>query len=486
LPKITIQAQLGMKKDLLEGFELVDEKQSPLGGPHFRSDSNKVATILTLGIIGLFIIFAAFVSINLKTGIAPDEPAHFLFSKHYATTLGIPADTEQTQQTGWYIQHNPFLYYWVNGRILAFLHWIMPNITDWQALQGLRLLSAIYSSLSLWFLYKSSKLLIENHWLQLLPVFLLSNTLMFVFISGAVSYDPMAILFCFSGAYFLIRAFKMNEFWKSSLMSLLMVGLGCLVKYPVTPFAFITVISWLIFFFKKHKLLPKFEIKPNLVLLLTVVIVLMANVILYGRNLILYRGLTPDCVELFTKTQCELSPYYQRAVAIGVPDKPSLLGSIRQGGPTPLAYFLDSWNRLMLQSIYGILAHIDYEPRHIISFFQAFYLMIALLAARFVRKLDLPWAFLTLISAFYTTVVFFTNISSELAFNYTHAAAIQGRYLFPIIGLVYLLVTWVIVNIKSSWARSTVIAYAILLFLYSGPIKFILNWNTIFKDWFIH
>ena len=465
---------------------MVEEKQPHLLGSPSMPDGKGDKLFLTLGIMGLFFIFAVFVSLNLKTGIAPDEPAHFLFSKHYATTLGIPPDTEETQRTGWYIQHNPFLYYWVNGRAYAIMRWIKPDISDWRALQGLRLLSVIYSVLSLWVLYRSSRLLIENIWLQRLPVFLLSNTLMFVFISGAVSYDPMAILFCFTGAYFLIRAFKLDKFWKNSLLSLLMLGLGCLVKYPVTPFAFITVISWLIFFFKNHTQLPKLEIKPNFVLLLVVAIVLLANVILYGQNLILYRGLTPDCMELFTKAQCELSPYYQRAVAIGLPDKPNLLESIRQGGPTPLAYFLGSWNWLMLQSIYGILAHIDYEPKHVISFFQAFYLVIALLAARFIKKIDHPWAYIILLSAFYSTVVFFTNISSELAFNYTHAAAIQGRYLFPTIGLGYLLVTWVISYVKNSWTRLSIISLTVLLFLYSGPIEFIINWNGIFKDWFIH
>ncbi|NLT19121.1 MAG: glycosyltransferase family 39 protein, partial [Clostridiales bacterium] len=401
-------------------------------------------------VILLFFCFASvFVALRLNPSIAPDEHNHFLFVKEYATTLGKPVDNESTLKTGWVIKDNPYLYYWVSARVYEVMHWIKPNLTDWQALQGLRTFSVIYSTLSMWFLFKSSKLLIENKWLQLLPVFLLSNTLMFVFLSGAVSYDPMAIMFCFLAAYFLIRALKLINFWRSSIFFLLMVGLGSLVKYPITPFAFVTVISWLVFISIKRVQLPKLQLKENLILISLVAIVLFANIFLYGHNLIVYRDLTPNCSELFTKTQCETSPLYQRGIKFADPDSPNLYESIKKGGPTPLAYFFDSWNYLILKSIYGILAHQYYVPKHIISFFQAFYLLLFLLAARHIKKLRDVWPYIITITMFYTAVVFITNIKTELNFNYAHFS-IQGRYLFPVIGFVYLIISWVIENISNS------------------------------------
>jgi len=265
-----------------------------------------------------------------------------------------------------------------------------------------------------------------------------------------------------------------------------MVGLGSLVKYPITPFAFITIVCWLLFVINRRSDLPRFGLKGNSFLFIMVTIVILANIFLYGRNLILYKGLTPNCRELFTKAQCEISPFYKRAVSIGVSDKPSLLESIRQGGPTPIAYFIDSWNYLMLESIYGILAHIDYEPKHIISIFQAYYLVIAFLSVRFIRKFSHPWDYILVITAFYVGTVFMTNINTELSFNYTHAAAIQGRYLLPVIGLGYLLVTWVISHITHYWGRFGIALLSVFLFFYSGPIKFILNWNGLFSEWFVH
>lgn len=436
-------------------------------------------------VILVFFCFASvFIALRLNTSIAPDEHNHFLFVKEYATTLGKPLDSESTLKTGWYIKDNPYLYYWISARVYKVMHWIKPNLTDWQALQGLRMLSVIYSTLSMWFLFKTSKLLIENKWLQLLPVFLLSNTLMFVFLSGAVSYDPMAIMFCFLAAYFLIRALKQINFWRSSILFLLMVGLGSLVKYPITPFAFVTVISWLVFISIKRAQLPKLQLKENLILISLVAIVLFANVFLYGHNLIVYRDLTPDCNELFTKTQCELSPFHQRAIRFADPQSPNLYESIKQGGPTPLAYFFDSWNYLILKSIYGILAHQYYVPKHIISFFQAFYLLLFLLAARHIKKLRDFWPYIITITMFYTAVVFITNIKTELNFNYAHFS-IQGRYLFPVIGFVYLIISWVIENISNSRSQLIIAFITTMLFFYSGPIKFFLIWNGFFEHWFI-
>jgi len=96
-------------------------------------------------VILLFFCFASvFVALRLNPSIAPDEHNHFLFVKEYATTLGKPVDNESTLKTGWVIKDNPYLYYWVSARVYEVMHWIKPNLTDWQALQGLRTFSVIY------------------------------------------------------------------------------------------------------------------------------------------------------------------------------------------------------------------------------------------------------------------------------------------------------------------------------------------------------
>lgn len=155
---------------------------------------SKAELFLLLVLLLVFLAYSVFIAIRLDTGISPDEPAHFIFSKHYSTTWGKPPDTLETYSQGWYIEQNPFLYYWTNGRIINLTQLINPSVTDATLLLILRLLSSLYSTGTLIFLYLLSKLIIHKAWWRLLPVFLLSNTLMFVLLSGGVNYDNLANL----------------------------------------------------------------------------------------------------------------------------------------------------------------------------------------------------------------------------------------------------------------------------------------------------
>jgi len=66
-------------------------------------------TIILVIMLVVFTAYAGFMALNLQEGIIPDEPAHFTFSKYFATSLGIPPDTYETYSWGWYIEGHPFL-----------------------------------------------------------------------------------------------------------------------------------------------------------------------------------------------------------------------------------------------------------------------------------------------------------------------------------------------------------------------------------------
>ena len=152
-------------------------------------------TKIVLGLlIFVFFSYSFFIATNLKRGIIPDEPSHIIFSNHFASTLGIPKDTDEAIKQGWIIQHNPFLYHWINGRAINLFEAVYPSISDWQILVLLRIMSLFYSIGTMIFCYLLSKEIIQGKWWQLLPVFLLSNTLMFVFLSGVVNYDNLTNL----------------------------------------------------------------------------------------------------------------------------------------------------------------------------------------------------------------------------------------------------------------------------------------------------
>ena len=85
---------------------------------------------------------------------------------------------------------------------------------------------------------------------------------------------------------------------------------------------------------------------------------------------------------------------------------------------------------------------------------------------------------------FYFAVVFANNVNTELAYNYAHTGGLQGRYLFPVLGIAYLGVTKVIESINHRALRALVLAVTLALFIYSGPLKFALYWDNLFKGWF--
>lgn len=451
-----------------------------------KSTSRKTQKVVLASILLVFAAFSTYIALNLVEGIIPDEPAHFIFSKVYATTWGIPPDSPETYSQGWYIAHNPFLYHWINGRVINLIMLFNPLASDRQLLVGLRLTSVLYSLGTLYFCYLLAKELICKPWWPLLPVFLLANTLMFTFLSGGVNYDNMVNLLCMAGLYFLIRAFNGKDFTTNSLAWLVCVCIGCLAKYTVLPLALFSFIAWLVYTIRQHKTifpLPKLA-KGQIALLSVLILLVVGNLAIYGYNLVVYRAILPSCPDLLQPAQCDLSPYHARWETYSLGRKMTVSESIQAGYPDPLTYFVEVWVKNMLTKTYGILGHKTYYPAHIITFYRLFYLGMLLLAARYWRRPPYAiWSAVFIILG-YALVVFITNYNSELSYGFKHFA-LQGRYLFPIIGLVYGLVGYTQSLIKNRTLRIVVLALTLILFFVGGPIKFITRYEGVFSTWFL-
>lgn len=451
---------------------------------HFWPSHN--ATIVLFVLIIIFMSFSVFIALNVKPGIIPDEVAHYAFSKVYASTWGIPADVSETYQYGWYIKQNPFLYYWVNGRALNLLNIFLPSATDWQKLVFLRLISSLYASGTVLFCYLFSKEVIKNKWWQLLPVFLLSNTLMFVFLSGGVNYDNLANLFCMAGLYFLTRALNRKDYVSNSLGWMICICLGTLIKYPILPLALAMGVAWLIFTLKHRKaLFPLTFAGPKLIVLGGLLVLLIfGNLAIYGVNLVTYHAILPKCTDLLSDDQCAISPYVQRYEEIRLDHKLSILESIQLGYPDPFQYVIDSWIPNMLYRIYGILGHLSYFPSHIIIFYRLLLLWFVFLLFKYWGKHTYIHYSLIGIILFYALVLLLTNYNSELIYGFKQIA-MQGRYIFPVIGAAYIIYSNILMNVPNKILRIITLIVTIALFILGGPIKFIIRYGTIFLGWFI-
>lgn len=210
--------------------------------------------VLFLLLLAIFIAYTSFIALNLKGGIIPDGTVHYNLSKHFATTLGIPEDNvEAIYVKGVYIKQNPFLYYWINGRVINVFKLLFKPQNEAPIWYALRMLSVLYAAGTVSFAYLLSKEFIKRKWWRLLPVFLLTNTLMFVFISGGINYDNLVNLLCTAGLYFLARVFNRKAFLPNSLAWMICIALGTLTKYTVLPLVLAMGIAWLIFLIKNRK-----------------------------------------------------------------------------------------------------------------------------------------------------------------------------------------------------------------------------------------
>lgn len=452
--------------------------------------SNATNIILVI-LLTTFLFSSLFIALRTKTtslGIIPDENAHFIFSKHFSTTLGIPEDTEETYIWGWYIQQNPFLYYWINARIINLLNFVFPKITNYQILISLRLINVFYAMLTLIFLFLFSRELIQNEWWQLLPVFLLTNTLMFVFLSGGINYDNLANMFSMAAFFFLIRVFKHKHFLHNSFAWFISIALGTLVKYTIVPLALAMAISLALFIIYQRKIIfpIKFKGVKTILLSLLSLLLLIGNFSIYGINLIQYQSLRPPCREILSDSQCELSGYEQRYDEIALDSKLTITESVEKGYPSIVRYVFVDWVYHMLMRSFGMISPEAYFPHDTIILYRVLFYWMVLLGAfnlLYWQKISNISIHLIWITIFYTIILFINNYNSELIYGFKQIS-LQGRYIFPIIGAIYLLYTKILVKTPFRILQWATVAFTLGLFLYGGPVTILRGFNTFLQGWF--
>lgn len=446
---------------------------------------HKNDTKITLSILILiFIFYSVFIAFNIDRGIIPDEITHFDFSKQFSTTLGIPPELPEAYKYGVYITQSPFLFYWINGRIINIANLIFPSLSDWQMLVTLRILNVLYTLGTIVFCYLLSKEFIKHKWWQLLPVFFLTNTLMFVFLSGGVNYDNLANLFCFAGLFYLARVFNHHPFVTNSLSWMIFIALGSLTKYTVLPLALAMGVAWLIYLIKNRKQILPFEFqgRKNLTLFALLISLIFGNIAIYGHNLIVYHALLPNCEDILSEEECRLDYYNLRMEKFGLEKKLTLVESIKLGYPNPLEY-LSRWIIGYISAIFGINSHRSFKtkPRtffHLLLLIWIFYVSIRSYINKF-KNLSFMGVFL-----FYLFTIFITNYNSDLYFGFKYFGQ-NGRYFFQVIGILFIALTKGIMKIPHKMVQKITLIFALLLYFFTGPLTFIYRYNAVFSDWFV-
>jgi hypothetical protein len=77
------------------------------------------------------------------------------------------------------------------------------------------------------------------------------------------------------------------------------------------------------------------------------------------------------------------------------------------------------------------------------------------------------------------------NYNSELVYGFYKFVALQGRYIFPVISIAFVIYAYILTKVTNKAVRLITLFATVLLFLYGGPIRFIWYFNSVFSDWFI-
>jgi len=422
-------------------------------------------------IITVFLAFTLYLAFNIKMGISADSWYHLRISQQYAETRGVPQNSKGTYQ--WRdIEHIPYLYFWINGRILN-LNSVVCNLNEAILL---RIVNVIYSFGTLIGTYLLSKEFFKKKTLQLLPVFLLSSTLMFLFLSSSINYDNLANLFSVFSLLFFVRVLKNKGDWKNIFLMLTMLCLGALTKYTVLPLVFILVILTAIFVIKNWKSYKITFRGKILYLLIPLIVLIILNLGLYGANFIQYGSLIPECLDVLTYEQCLENSVFVRD-NVWIPEqKVQLFEMIISGERLDPVRYAGIWAWEMTKRIVGIMGDSSlFASDYIIPFYLLFLLISVITTIKYWKMFSKEVKYLGIATLFYLSILFFVqNYNMYLKRGYP-ALALQGRYMFPVISSFYVFFVCSLNKMEKRWLRASIFIGLITLFIIGCLPFFFLN-----------
>jgi len=434
----------------------------------------KNSHFICLGLLFLiFFFFISFLAIKLRMGLSPDSYYHLRVSQAYSTTLAIPPNTPDTYQ--WRdITRIPYLYFWINGRLLN----INKGIIDEVLL--LRLVNVLYSSITILVGYLLSKEFLKGKWERILPVFLLTNTLMFVFLSSSINYDNLANLFCILSLYFFVKFVKSKQDIKFLLLMFLSLALGSFTKFTVLPLAFILVILSFIDIFKRKYQFQISLLKKYWYLIILLLIAVFFNIQVYGINILKYGSLEPSCTQILTHEQClENGVYYRDNITrrpVQIEGVGQIVEMIFNGERIDFVRYFGYWVWNITGKIFGIMADSSlYMPEYFKIPYLLFFSIAIVLGVKYRKRWDKVDYYLITITLFYISILFFVqNYTKYLRFNHFYLA-LQGRYVFPVIIPLFILFSKSLLFVRKKWLRYLILIPLLLLFAYSCIPFFLLN-----------
>jgi hypothetical protein len=398
-----------------------------------------------------FLLQALYIAISTNTSVPADElgfhvPLIQLFAENSINPL-------LTGQDGYYflgeVVRSPFMIY---HYLLSFPYRIFSD-SDVSILL-LRSINIGIGVTSLLVVKRIAEQLGVSAFVRNLSIFMLSNTLMFVFLFASINYDNLFILVSLL-TFSVILSLAKKVTATRVLHLLLLVAVGSLTKIsylPIGVFALGAVAYLVIKDVRANGYEVHFQAlrsRYSAVLLAALLLVGGFGLLKYVPNLVEFQTPTPACDSVMTVEQCRENFIYARNTAL-------------QNGPVPDISiggfeYVTTWISLMSNRTYGILGHKITKPTVLIASWSWILFYIGTIA--FIRKVqfnNLGRNIVMIGVAVYIVALINQNYGGYVSKGIIDLA-VQGRYLFAVLPIMLLICNQYIFEL----VRSTRIKFAL-------------------------
>jgi len=452
-------------------------------------------------LLGLYFLGRLFYfAFTVGPGVPPDEMTHIGTARLYAETLFGVEDSAATLRYG-LVTHVPYLYYFLIGKSAALL-----------GDAGYITLRVLNIGLALAFLvvaYRLSLLVLKSRLMRVLFFVMLTNTLMFSFLSASVNYDNLTNLLALLAVYFLVRylcppvgCLHPSSGYSGSgdpadlLLFFISTALGLLTKGTFLMLAPVFTVVWLLsrrqtLGADMQQLIREIRSGRRYILVLAAVAFLcvVANLSLYGTNLVRYGHIVPSCGQVLSHEKCMENRIYARNWVVSqyrtdnlsymdawrateairhpgdIAHAKRLLNNERQykvakpENLNMLDYMHLVWDQAMKPSVFGIQAHRSMlrSPNELwvygVICFAALMLMVRTICF---DGSDKQWlGMVAIVFGYYLFLVGYYNYTGYLE-HHALLLGVQGRYLFHVLVPAYLLMAEFLLRPFPKWGQVTV------------------------------
>jgi hypothetical protein len=487
-----------------------DDTPNGKGFPSYRFLKwSMVALMLYFGLRLLFL------ATSISPFIPPDEVTHFGICTIFSGFPFLPANSPESYQYG-LVTNIPWLYYWIMGKLLTL------NFLGLSDLVFLRLLNIPLAFALVFYVLRTLCLLTDDRLSQILLVVAMTNTMMLTFLSAFVSYDNLANLLAAMSVYYLLGFFKDRSAVILAASYVCQLA-GCLTKLTFLPLVlalnsvliiheiknFPGFVTAVVTFFRDSR-------RASIFMTVALLLGLALNIQLYVGNYMQYGSIAVDTtavLPLESAMQYRLTArgYIFKEFKEGRVSKEQALAMTAQidhpGDRADAIFMIENyekyknnethkmglpeyiplWVERMAAGIFGVFGHLqiaNYWPTIAPIALLATLTLLAFLIRW--RPWDAEWlpTCLMVIAGFYTFFLMYKFNYQDYLGSGAPFVALQGRYIFPVIGSIYVLASFYLMQLfRDRIGRLAIFGLSAFIFIMSDLPLFLTRVTPIWSYW---